>query len=146
MSTHGSSGPDEKDRKHKAQTNFTNTCWMLHFICAVMGSGTQSLFSWAWELTGQGRPAKGKVRQVQKWRSVWLSGRNQFWFSELYLHELNKIKQSKYKQKNQFSQNITWCVSWEMLILLPVESWKSIEANMRVLTELYQAMNTKKTL
>lgn len=117
--------------------------------CAGTGSETQPLVlmglrTHGWR--GAGVAAKGKLTEPTAETAVSAStGRasSRLWFLGLCLRELNN-KTSKYKQKNQSSQTSPLVYHGRGWFLLPViESWKSREANMPVLTEYKKDFQTR---
>lgn len=115
-------------------------------LCAGTGRGTRPLSAWAWKFTGQGRPAKGKLTETTAKMVVSADERPVGSDSQSFIYmSWTTIKCQNIDRKTnppKISPHVYHGRCW--FFLLPVESWKSIEANMPVLTEVYQVMNTKK--
>lgn len=102
---------------HQAFThliNFTNKCELFTVLCAVTGSA-HSACPLGPEVNWPGRPGKRRLTDTPAKMPLCATGSH----SENFIYtSWNNNKIPKYKQKNQSSQNITSCASWEILIFI----------------------------
>lgn len=113
LNPYGCRGMDEK-RKYREfihLIHLTNSCELY----AVTGWGMQSVSSGPQNGVDEEAGKRGD-KQMQKWQAVQRKclGSPDAW-NFIYI-SWNNNRMSTYKQKNQSSQNITSCASWEILI------------------------------